>query len=145
MSSVLKIAELSSDNEIADAFEVMSVLRPHLQKDQFVEQIRAQERDGYRLAGGFVENQVVVLAGYRFSTTLFRGPHLFVDDLVTAPTEQGKGYATAMLKYLAQLASERNLQKIWLDSRNTARTYYEKVGFATHTSIPCSIDVSQLS
>jgi GNAT superfamily N-acetyltransferase len=144
MSSVLKIAELTTEIEISNAFELMSVLRPHLRKDQFVKQIRAQESDGYHLAGGFVENRVVVLAGYRFSSTLFRGPHLFVDDLVTAPPEQGKGYATAMLKYLAQLAAARNLEKIWLDSRHTAKTFYEKVGFNLHTSIPCSIDVGQL-
>lgn len=144
MSSVLNIAELSSAIELAKAFELMSVLRPHLQRERFETQIRAQQVEGYHLLGGSVENRLVVLAGYRFTITLFRGPHLFVDDLVTAPPEQGKGYATAMLKYLAQLAGARNLQKIWLDSRNTAKTYYEKVGFNMHTSIPCSIDVNQL-
>jgi hypothetical protein len=49
-----------------------------------------------------------------------------------------------MLKHLAMLARQKALSKIWLDSRDTARTYYEKVGFKIHTSMPCTIDVSQL-
>jgi GNAT superfamily N-acetyltransferase len=111
---------------------------------EYPSQLRAQQSEGYHLMGGFADDRMVVLAGFRYSLTLSRGPHLFVDDLVTAPTQQGKGYAAAMLKHLAMLARQKSLSKIWLDSRDTAKTFYEKVGFKVHTSMPCMIDVSQL-
>lgn len=144
MSNGLKIRELSGDDELAGSFQLMSVLRPHLRAGEYRSQIRAQQKDGYHLMGGFIEERLVVLAGFRYSLTLSRGPHLFVDDLVTDPAQQGKGHATAMLKHLAILAREKSLSRIWLDSRDTARTYYEKVGFKVHTSMPCMIEVSQL-
>jgi GNAT superfamily N-acetyltransferase len=144
MSSELKFEELDTDDRIAKAFTLMSVLRPRLSVDGFVPQVRSQQREGYRLLGGSVAGQLVVLAGYRRATTLARGPHVFIDDLVTAPEHQRKGYATALLRHLAAVARSEGLEKIWLDSRDTARTYYEQVGFTPHTSIPCCIDARRL-
>jgi GNAT superfamily N-acetyltransferase len=145
MVSPLKIVELQTDGQIAAAYPLMSVLRPRVGADAFVHQVRAQQREGYRLLGGAVNDEWVVLAGYRLATTLSRGPHLFVDDLVTAPQHQGKGYATALLRHLAALARDQGLEKVWLDSRDTARTFYEQVGFTMHTATPCWIDVARLT
>lgn len=144
MSGELQIQELVDDDQIDSAFAVMSVLRPHLRADQFVEQVRRMGLDGYCLAGGLVDGRVVVVAGYRLSETLFRGRHLFVDDLVTDPAHQKKGYGTAMLRYLAELAHEENIERIYLDSRITAKSYYEHIGFTMHTSIPCWIEAKRL-
>src|SRR5205823_10852007 len=130
--------------DIAGAYQLMALLRPSLSEDQFVDQISAQQQDGYRLIGGFVAGRLVALAGYRIARTLSRGPHLFVDDLVTAPVDQGKGYGQAMLRHLAAIARKLNLPRIWLDSRDTAKTFYEQTGFTLHTSVPCWIDCDQL-
>jgi GNAT superfamily N-acetyltransferase len=140
----LTIRELQGDGEIAAAHSLMAVLRPHLARDGFVERVRGQRREGYRLIGGFVRERLVVLAGVREGCTLSRGVHLFVDDLVTEPDEQGKGYGGEMLRWLARDAATRGLASIWLDSRATAKGFYEKMGFMLHTAIPCSIDVSRL-
>ncbi|HEY7115600.1 MAG TPA: GNAT family N-acetyltransferase [Tepidisphaeraceae bacterium] len=144
MASELKIKELEDDDAIAAVFDLAVVLRPHLKPQTFIAQVRAQQQEGYRLIAGFAEARPVVLAGFRRPTTLARGPHLFVDDLVTAPTEQGKGYATAMLRRLAGIARESGLSRIWLDSRDTAKTFYQQVGFTLHSSVPCWIDVDRL-
>jgi GNAT superfamily N-acetyltransferase len=144
MVSPLTIVELQTDCQIAAAYPLMSVLRPRIPADAFLPQVRAQQREGYRLVGGSVDGQWVVLAGYRLATTLARGPHLFIDDLVTAPHHQGKGYATALLRHLAALAKGRGLGRLWLDSRDTARTFYEQVGFTLHTATPCWIDAAAL-
>jgi GNAT superfamily N-acetyltransferase len=69
---------------------------------------------------------------------------LFVDDLVTAPSEQGRGYGKAMLRFVAQLAREKELPRVHLDSRDTARSFYEQLGFTMYTSVPCSIEVARL-
>jgi ribosomal protein S18 acetylase RimI-like enzyme len=144
MTETLTIRELTTDDEIAGAFDLMSVLRPHLQPETFVSQVRQQAREGYRLFAGLTGRSIVVLAGIRDGLTLSRGPHLFVDDLVTAPSVQGRGYGKAMLRHVAGLAREKGLPRVWLDSRDTAKSFYEQMGFKVSTGAPCSIEVERL-
>jgi ribosomal protein S18 acetylase RimI-like enzyme len=67
-----------------------------------------------------------------------------VDDLVTLDTEQGKGHATAMLRWLASEAKSRGFTRIFLDSRESAIGYYKQVGFEFIQATPCWIDVARL-
>src|SRR3954464_7591047 len=144
MLTELRIVEVDTDEALAAAFLVMAELRPRVPQEDFIPQVRVQQREGYRLLGGSVGGRFVTLAGYRMQTTLVRGRHLFVDDLVTAATEQGKGYGTAMLRHLAKIARAEGAERVCLDSRDTARTFYERVGFTMHTSIPCYIEAEQM-
>ena len=142
---MMTVRELSSDEEIAAAFPLMAELRPHLQAPAFVETVRRQQRDGYRLYGGFSGERLVALAGVRDARTLSRGPHLFVDDLVTARGEQGKGHGTALLRWLAGHAAARGFARIYLDSRDSALGFYRRLGFEASTAVPCWIDVGRLA
>jgi GNAT superfamily N-acetyltransferase len=145
MLTELEIVELERDEELAAVYPLMAELRPTLRGEAFTAQVREQQREGYRVLAGSVGGRPVSLAGYRLSTTLARGRHLFVDDLVTAATEQGKGYGTAMLRHLCAVARAEGIEKVYLDSRDTARTFYEQVGFTMFTSIPCCIEATALS
>jgi GNAT superfamily N-acetyltransferase len=132
---------LDTDREIADAYPLMAQLRPHLKQAEFVAVIRRQAADGYRLHGGFdAAGRLVALAGLRVAHTLSRGPHLFVDDLVTDESQRGRGYGKAMIRWLRAYASGQGLPAVHVDSRDTARGFYERVGFTFHTSVPCRID-----
>ena len=136
----MDVRVLDTDAEIAAAFPLMHVLRERLRAETFVADVRAQQRDGYVLAGGFAQGgKLVTLAGFRPGLTLSRGRHLFVDDLVTDPAEQGKGYGTAMIAWLRGRAREMDLPTVCLDSRATAKGFYERCGFTMNTSIPCWI------
>lgn len=142
---MLTVRELTADAEIATAFPLMAELRPHLKPESFVETVGRQRQDGYRLFGGFADGGApVVLAGVRDARTLARGPHLFVDDLVTRRDAQKQGHGTAMLRWLAAHAAARGFGRIYLDSRDTALGFYRQVGFTAHTSVPCSIEVERL-
>jgi GNAT superfamily N-acetyltransferase len=141
---MFKVRELSTDEEIAAAFPLVVQLRTHLERETFLATVRSQQAAGYRLYGGFEQGQLVTAAGVRNAQTLSRGPHLFVDDLVTFDTEQGKGYATAILRWLASDAKSRGFTRIFLDSRESAIGYYKQVGFEFIKATPCWIDVAQL-
>jgi GNAT superfamily N-acetyltransferase len=141
---MLEIHELNRDVEIAHAFPLMHELRPHLVAETFLAQIRLQQAEGYRLFGGFADGRLVALAGVRDACTLSRGPHLFVDDLVTAARERGHGHGRAMMRHLADHAAARGFDTIHLDSRNTALGFYQRIGFEPHTSVPCRITVEAI-
>ncbi len=141
----MTIRELRADAEIAGAFPLMSSLRDRITRDAFLAEVRRQQIEGYRLYGGFDGNRLVCLAGVRRSHTLARGEHLFVDDLVTEKAEQGRGRGAEMVQWLAKRAGQEGIPRIYLDSRVTAKGFYEKIGFAFLTSIPCWIEVARLS
>ena len=113
MSSV-RLAQ--SDEDIAGCFPVMSQLRQHLQRDQFVPRVRLQEQTGYRLTlledGGTVK----AAAGFRVIENLFSDRMLYVDDLVTDERERSKGYGKQMLDWLIERARKEGCHSFELDS-----------------------------
>ena len=141
----MQVRELSSDVEIAAAYPLARELRDRIQPETFLAEIRRQQAEGYRLYGGFDEDRLVVLAGVRRSHTLARGEHLFIDDLVTAEPTRGHGHGSEMLRWLACKAVADGLSLICLDSRATARGFYERLGFEFRTSIPSWISAERLA
>jgi GNAT superfamily N-acetyltransferase len=123
----------------------MASLRDRIRPEAFLVEVRRQQVEGYRLYGGYEGERLVCLAGARRSHTLARGEHLFVDDLVTLADERGRGRGAGMIGWLAARAREQGISRVYLDSRATAKGFYEKQGFTFLTSIPCWLDVPPLS
>ncbi len=141
--SNIAVRELVSEAEIATAFELMRQLRPHLQSDTFIAMVALQRLEGYRLFAGYGP-ELLCVAGVRETCTLARGRHLFIDDLVTDTAVRGRGAGTAMLRWLAGLAADKGLPRIYLDSRDSAIGFYRQLGFTFLTSVPCWIDVQAM-
>ncbi len=120
-----------SDEDIITCYEVMSELRPHLQKDTFLEQIREMEKEGFRMA--FVEDDgdIVAVAGYRIFNSLFMGKNLYVDDLVTSAVRRSSGFGSQLMDWLRKLAKTEGCQYLHLDSgtqREQAHKFYFREG-----------------
>jgi GNAT superfamily N-acetyltransferase len=134
-------SELRSNVEITAAFPLMSVLRDRVRAETFLAEVRRQQCHGYQLIGAFDEDILVALAGIRRAHTLSRGEHLFVDDLVTDERARGQGHGAALLRWIADRAAAEGLERLYLDSRVTAKGFYEQAGFTFLTSIPCWVDI----
>jgi GNAT superfamily N-acetyltransferase len=122
---------VESDEAILACYDVMAELRPHLSREAFLPTVRAMEKDGLRLACIREGGRVVAVAGYRISTSLFCGRHLYVDDLVTAETERSKGHGKTLLSWLRRLAVENDCEVFHLDSgvqRKRAHEFYLREG-----------------
>ena len=138
---MLTFKELRSDNDIEAAFPLMAVLRDRIHADTFVAEVRRQECQGYELIGAFEDTTLVALGGVRRAHTLSRGEHVFVDDLVTDERMRGKGYGAALLRWVARRAAAEGITRMYLDSRLTAKGFYEQAGFTFLTSIPCWVEI----
>lgn len=128
--SMVKTAE--SDTEIARCFDVMRELRPHLERDGFVGTVREMQASGYQLAYLEYQGRVVTVAGYRISTSLWLGRHLYIDDLVTASEARSAGHGRLLLAWLRQQAKTAGCRFIDLDSgtqRGGAHKFYFEHGF----------------
>lgn len=129
----MKIRLAITDAEIAACFPVLRELRPHLVEDQFLSRVRGQEQSGYQL--GFVEQSegVVAVAGFRVSENLAWGRFLYVDDLITLPSQRSKGLGTSLLSWLREFAEKEGCVQMHLDSgvqRKDAHRFYEREGMS---------------
>jgi GNAT superfamily N-acetyltransferase len=141
----MRFRELRTEEEVRSAFPLMSALRDRIRPETFVDEVRRQQAQGYELIGAYDGDRLVALAGIRRSHTLARGEHLFVDDLVTAADRQGRGHGTALLRWLGARARAEGIPRVYLDSRDTARGFYARLGLRVLTSIPCWIESEALA
>jgi len=78
--------------------------------------IRKQYAEGYRLAFVRRDGKVAGVAGYRILHNLFKGRHLYVDDLVTDQTTRSHGVGAELMEWLCNLARAQQCAWLELDS-----------------------------
>lgn len=121
----------NTDVEIEACYDVMGELRPHLSRQQFMEQVGRQREQGYKLVGLSLRGEVVALAGFRLSECLAWGRFLYVDDLVTKEKVRHSGFGGKLFEWLIHFARENNCRALHLDSgvqRFDAHRFYLENG-----------------
>jgi len=114
-SSRIAIAEAVED--IRRCFPVMRELRTHItDAEDFVQRVKQQQKQGYRLAFLEAEGEVSAVAGYRFLESLFSGKNLYVDDLVTRDSDRSRGFGGELLDWLIEQARKNACESFELDS-----------------------------
>ena len=132
----MDVRELS-DDDCRLAHAAMRELRPQVgEVDQFVERVRSQFAQGYRLIGAFdgEHEHAVSVAGFRVEEKLAWGRHVYIDDLSTLADGRGRGGATALLRWIDALAAEEGIVEVHLDSgvqpeRQAAHRLYFAEGY----------------
>jgi GNAT superfamily N-acetyltransferase len=134
-----------SDAEIALCFPVMRELRPDLASAAaFIAYVGRQRPAGYRLLAVWKDTVPVALAGYRNQENLVHGPHLFVDDLITAKGERGQRHGARLLEAIAAEARALHCRKVVLGTalaNSLAQRFYYRQGMlATGLSFSLTLD-----
>ncbi|MCC7431166.1 GNAT family N-acetyltransferase [bacterium] len=111
---MIKFAE--TEEEIKNCFPIIFQLRPHLSEENFVETVRKQNAEGYKLVFLQKNGKVKSVAGFRIFQMLSRGKCLYVDDLVTDEKERSKGFGDELFDWLVSFAKENNCESFNLDS-----------------------------
>jgi GNAT superfamily N-acetyltransferase len=121
-----------SDSEITRCYAVMAELRPHVTESEFVARVREMQAQAYQLA--FIEHDgvVVAVAGYRITTNLHMGRHLYVEDLVVRSDARSQGHGARFIDWLRERARSADCRYLDLDSgtqRRLAHRFYFANGF----------------
>lgn len=111
-----EIRDAESDDDLLACWPVMAQLRPHVEREAFVDRVREQQRLGYRLAFLREDGVVRAVAGYRFGLNMAWGRHLYIDDLSTDRTERSRGHGGALFDWLIEAAREAGCEQLHLDS-----------------------------
>lgn len=131
----MDVRELS-DDDCRLAHAAMRELRTQVgDEPAFVERVRSQFAQGYRLIGAFdgEHEHAVSVAGFRIDEKLAWGRHVYIDDLSTLPKGRGRGAATALLRWIDALAAAEGIVEVHLDSgvqpeRQAAHALYFREG-----------------
>ena len=123
----MPIALASSDAEISRCFPVMQQLRLHLVVTGFVERVRRQTQEVYRLAYLDDEGEIRSVAGFRIQEMLAWGKILYVDDLVASDSDRSRGYGGQLFDWLVEHGRANGCEQLHLDSgvqRFAAHRFY---------------------
>lgn len=125
----LTIIELKASGEIEAAFPVMVQLRPHLDKETYVELVtEAQQKDRYKLFALYDADIIVAVIGFKPMTTLYYGRFVWVCDLVTEKSHRSKGYGEKLLSYVHDWTKRNSYGSVALSSgiqRVDAHRFYQ--------------------
>lgn len=114
----MDVRELTAD-DCRLAYLAMRELRPQVgDEPSFVERVRRQFEQGYRLIGAFdgEHEHAVSVAGFRVDEKLAWGRHVYIDDLSTLPEARGRGAARALLRWIDADAAAAGIPEVHLDS-----------------------------
>ncbi len=114
----MQIQHAITEEDLINCFEVMKELRPHHNLESFLSTMDQMKEEGYHLI--FLEDagRTVSVAGFRYTTTLYDGLIIDLDDFVTSAEARGKGYAGHLFDHLVNMAKERSIKTIHLNSNH---------------------------
>ena len=115
-NTVYEICVATSDEQILSCFDLLKLLRPHLDKKSFIKRVKEQQAEGYKMVFIADDSGVKSVAGYRMGHFLAWGKVLNVDDLITLPEARGIGFGTHLLKWLKGEAKKSGCDGIHLDT-----------------------------
>jgi GNAT superfamily N-acetyltransferase len=117
MQSEVDIRHIENDVDLAASFPVMQELRPQLTDSaSYVEQIKRQYAQGYRLLAAWRKGSIVGLAGYRSLESTIYSRFVYVDDLVVTSTLHRSGIGELLLQSARQQAALLGCKNFVLDT-----------------------------
>ena len=112
----MKYCEAKTDEEILKCFPVMKLLRPHLVESDFLEKVRRQMSEGYRIIYIETDGALCSLGGFRVGEFMDWGKVLYLDNLITDPSKKRNGHAGRIFDWLEEEASRLECDEIHLDT-----------------------------
>lgn len=132
MVNTYEVKLVTTESQIQQCWEVAFLLRPKLNKNNWVSMItEMMQNEKYAIAGIMDNDKFIAFAGYRNMTSLHSGNIIYIDDLCTLESYRGRGLATILLEHLKAVALSNNKDAVILDTdfyNNTAQKLYLKSG-----------------
>ncbi len=140
MTSTLRASitrSLDSDEEWSQSADVLTVLRPNLDRNQFVADRARLTAEGYRLIAVKIDKAIVAVASYIITPHPVYYRELQIHDMATSAAYQSKGLGSMLLAELEQIANESTCGRCYVNSRSeriAAHKFYERSGYEPYST-----------
>lgn len=87
----------------------------------------------YHLFGGYLDEELIAVAGVLLEHLLHHTPHAWLYDLVVDEPRRGNGHGTAMVEYVERWAAERDCESVALASplgKESTHRFYEEQAYS---------------
>ncbi len=128
-----RVVSLTSETDWREAANVMRVLRPNMEVDQFLARRIQLLGEGYCLLGIRSGDRLVSIASYTISPHAVLGRELLIHDMATLPEVQGRGHASSLISELVLIAARRGCGRLFVHTRN-AQSLYTRSGFEEYST-----------
>ncbi len=125
----MEIRELTDEAERREAVPILRQLWSDADPDDVLEWTADDE---YNLFGGFVEGELVGVAGVLIKDVLHHARHAWLYDLVVDEPQRAAGYGTLLVEFVEQWADERGCEYVALASpldKAGVHQYYENQSY----------------
>lgn len=130
----MNVRELTTEAERRETVPILQQLWTGKSTDEILAWTGEED---YRLFGGFVEGELVAVAGVLEANVLHHARHAWLYDLVVDEPHRGRGYGGAMVDHVEAWADERGCEYVALASPRSKdevhrfydRQDYEKWGY----------------
>lgn len=114
----MNVQVANTREEIEFCKRALMEFRPNLDPDTFAEQVLRMGKEGFHLIyiADEQKSEAAAIAGFRIFEMLRTDTIIYIDDLFTFQKNRGKGYASALLDHIDNLALALNIKTVHLDS-----------------------------
>lgn len=125
----MEIRELTDENDRRSAVPILRQLWTDADPEDVLEWTG---EDDYHLFGGFVDGEIVGVAGVLVQHVLHHARHAWLYDLVVDEPRRSEGYGSELIEFVENWADERGCEYVALASplaKDGVHEYYEDRGF----------------
>jgi ribosomal protein S18 acetylase RimI-like enzyme len=123
----------TTDRHILDCFPIVQQLGCNLTIETFLPQVRRQQQQGYQLALGSIEEQVIAIAGFQIAESLAWGKFIYIYDLAVDENLRSQGHGQQLFDWVAHYGQQQTCTQLHLDSgvqRFAAHRFYHRQGMS---------------
>jgi ribosomal protein S18 acetylase RimI-like enzyme len=123
----------TTDRHILDCFPIVQQLGRNLTIATFLPQVRRQQQQGYQLALGSIEEQVIAIAGFQIAESLAWGKFIYIYDLAVDEKLRSQGHGQQLFDWVAHYGQQQTCTQLHLDSgvqRFAAHRFYHRQGMS---------------
>ena len=125
----MDVRELTDETERREA---VPILRQLWTEKSPADVLAWTGEDDYRCFGGFVDGELVAVAGVLVAGVLHHARHAWLYDLVVDEPHRGEGYGTELLRFVESWADTEDCAFLALaspESKTDTHDYYERRGY----------------
>ena len=125
----MEIRELTTTAQRREAVPILRQLWSDADPDDVLEWTGEDE---YHLFGGFVDGDLVGVAGVLVANHLHHARHAWLYDLVVDEPRRGEGYGTDLVEFVESWAADRDCESVALASplaKTDVHEYYADLDF----------------
>jgi ribosomal protein S18 acetylase RimI-like enzyme len=123
----------TTDRHILDCVPIVQQLGRNLTIETFLPQVRRQQQQGYQLAFGTIDDQVIAIAGFQIAESLAWGKFIYIYDLAVDENRRSQGHGQQLFEWVADHGQRQNCAQLHLDSgvqRFAAHRFYYRQGMS---------------